>query len=193
MKNFLGGALVGLAVGLLLTPWVELPWGDSEDPRSRTVSSASSDPCMPCLAEFVDRMRTEVEVQGWIGVGIKATESNPGKMEVSSISSEGPAASSDLQVGDFIIGIGEVFFEDRNVLAGFDQYKSVLRQSRPGDLLTLHVSRGEQLLEIEVVADRLAAKTFMREVGSILFHEVRDFRSGGQLPPSTKRLGPKPQ
>lgn len=90
----------------------------------------------------------------WLGI---ATRNDAGRLVVSQIRRDGPAARAGLNVDDEILAI-----DDFRVRA--DRLEDRLQQYRPGDMVTLLVARREQLMRLELALEREPLRAWRLEI-----------------------------
>lgn len=96
------------------------------------------------------KRQTEVNpTWGYVGVNVNK---NQGKVVVSQVFDEGPAAKIGVGVQDEIIAIN-------NMKVDGDSYDKILKQFKPGQKINLHIFRQDQLKQFEVTLEPLPLDT----------------------------------
>lgn len=141
VMNWSGAALIGpkgdlLGVGSLIVADAMIP--GTQSPGNLFVPV---DILKPILEELVDKGRAG-PARPWLGM---STEELRGRLFVSRVSPEGPAAKAGLRRGDILVGVGS---EEVTSLADF--YKKIWARGAAGVEVPLKVLQGTQIKEIGV-------------------------------------------
>ena len=141
VMNWSGAALIGpkgdlLGIGSLIV-------ADAMSPGTQSPGNlfVPVDLLKPILDELVDKGRAG-PARPWLGM---STEELRGRLFVSRVSPDGPAAKAGLQRGDILVGVGN---EDVSSLADF--YKKIWGRGSAGVEVPLKVLQGTQVREIGV-------------------------------------------
>jgi len=141
VMNWSGAALIGpkgdlLGIGSLIV-------ADAMSPGTQSPGNlfVPVDLLKPILDELLDKGRAGT-ARPWLGM---STEELRGRLFVSRVSPDGPAAKAGLQRGDILVGVGS---EDVNSLADF--YKKLWARGAAGVEVPLKVLQGTQVREIGV-------------------------------------------
>ncbi len=141
VMNWSGAALIGpkgdlLGIGSLIVADAMIP--GTQSPGNLFVPV---DILKPILDELVDKGRAG-PARPWLGM---STEELRGRLFVSRVSPDGPAARAGLRRGDILVGVGN---EEVTSLADF--YKKVWARGPAGVEVPLKVLQGTQVREIGV-------------------------------------------
>jgi serine protease Do len=147
VMNWSGAALIGpkgdlLGIGSLIV-------ADAMSPGTQSPGNlfVPVDLLKPILNELAEKGRAG-PVRPWLGM---STEELRGRLFVSRVSPDGPAAKAGLQRGDILVGVGN---EDVSSLADF--YRKIWARGSAGVEVPLRVLQGTQLKEVAVRSiDRL--------------------------------------
>ncbi len=141
VTNWSGAALIGpkgdlLGIGSLIV-------ADAMSPGTQSPGNlfVPVDLLKPILDELLDKGRAG-PARPWLGM---STEELRGRLFVSRVSPDGPAAKAGLQRGDILVGVGN---EDVSSLADF--YKKIWARGSAGVEVPLRVLQGTQVREIGV-------------------------------------------
>ena len=141
VMNWSGAALIGakgdlLGIGSLIV-------ADAMSPGTQSPGNmfVPVDLIKPILNDLIEKGRAG-PVRPWLGV---STEEVRGRLFVSRLSPEGPAARAGLQRGDILVGVGG---EEVSSLAEF--YKKIWARGNAGIEVPLRVLQGTQVREINV-------------------------------------------
>ncbi len=141
VMNWSGAALIGpkgdlLGIGSLMV-------ADAMSPGTQSPGNlfVPVDLLKPILNDLIEKGRAG-PVRPWLGM---STEELRGRLFVSRVSPEGPAARAGLQRGDILVGVGS---EDVSSLADF--YKKLWARGNAGVEVPLRVLQGTQMREIGV-------------------------------------------
>ena len=147
VMNWSGAALIGakgdlLGIGSLMV-------ADAMSPGTQSPGNmfVPVDLLKPILNDLVEKGRAG-PVRPWLGM---STEELRGRLFVSRVSPEGPAARAGLQRGDILVGVGG---EEVSSLAEF--YKKIWSRGQAGVEVPLRVLQGTQMKDVNVRSiDRL--------------------------------------
>jgi S1-C subfamily serine protease len=141
VMNWSGAALIGakgdlLGIGSLMV-------ADAMSPGTQSPGNmfVPVDLIKPILNDLIEKGRAG-PVRPWLGM---STEELRGRLFVSRVSPDGPAARAGLQRGDIVVGVGG---EDVTSLADF--YRKVWARGNAGVEVPLRVLQGTQVKEIGV-------------------------------------------
>jgi len=141
VANWSGAALIGskgdlLGIGSLMV-------ADAMSPGTQSPGNmfVPVDLLKPILGDLIEKGRAG-PVRPWLGM---ATEELRGRLFVSRVSPDGPAARAGLQRGDIVVGVGA---EDVASLADF--YRKVWARGNAGVEVPLRVLQGTQVKDIGV-------------------------------------------
>ena len=141
VMNWSGAALIGpkgdlLGIGSLIV-------ADAMSPGTQSPGNlfVPVDLLKPILNELVEKGRAG-PVRPWLGM---STEELRGRLFVSRVSPDGPAAKAGLQRGDILVGVGG---EDVTTLADF--YRKLWARGAAGVEVPLRILQGTQLREVGV-------------------------------------------
>jgi serine protease Do len=141
VMNWSGAALIGpkgdlLGIGSLIV-------ADAMSPGTQSPGNlfVPIDLLKPILAELVEKGRAG-PVRPWLGM---STEELRGRLFVSRVSPDGPAAKAGLQPGDILMGVGS---EEVTSLADF--YRKLWARGAAGIEVPLKILQGTQLKEVNV-------------------------------------------
>ncbi len=141
VMNWSGAALIGpkgdlLGIGSLIV-------ADAMSPGTQSPGNlfVPVDLLKPILNELAEKGRAG-PVRPWLGM---STEELRGRLFISRVSPDGPAAKAGLQRGDILVGVGS---EDVTSLADF--YRKVWARGAAGVEVPLRVLQGTQVKEVGV-------------------------------------------
>jgi S1-C subfamily serine protease len=141
VMNWSGAALIGpkgdlLGIGSLIV-------GDAISPGSQSPGNmfVPIDLLKPILNDLIDKGRAG-PVRPWLGM---STEEMRGRLFVSRVSPDGPAARAGMQPGDILVGLAG---EDVTSLADF--YRKLWARGSAGVDVPLKVLQGTQMREVSV-------------------------------------------
>jgi serine protease Do len=119
-----------LALGILTAAGVGALRATAAPPAGPTVAA-------PAAAPAADQAGPkDAEGNGYIGIQIKADPDNGG-VNVQELVEDGPAAKGGLKAGDIIVQIGDVELKGKEL----PEVVGLIRDSKPGDTITLKVKR----------------------------------------------------
>jgi serine protease Do len=96
----------------------------------------------PILADLVEKGRASGPERPWLGLN---TEELRGRLFISRVSPEGPAARAGLQQGDIVVGVGS---EEVSSLADF--YRKIWARGSAGVDVPVRILQGTQVKEVSV-------------------------------------------
>ena len=141
VMNWSGAALIGpkgdlLGIGSLIV-------ADAMNPGTQSPGNmfVPVDLVKPILNDLIDKGRAG-PVRPWLGM---ATEEFRGRLFVSRLSPDGPAARAGVQRGDILVGVGS---EEVSSLADF--YKKIWARGAAGIEVPLRVLQGTQVRDVNV-------------------------------------------